>query len=230
MLEIINSCFTCKQSTTEPNSNNLNFSKGLVIHANSSVGKKDAQTAEEVFGLNISLHEVDIEDGSFVAELVRWGLLKYSNNIRLLPYNSHINYVANIQASFDTFRYPTLECYFCQPIKLERNDIQRLVLGDKRTFLPRVGIGWIEPFLTSWIFSIYHTRTERSSFQKQPLFTLIQYVYWTKKISQAQRQIGLKNPFQHHYQIEATYVQILVVLVIVIHEKRFCRLWMHWSI
>ena len=79
------------------------------------------QLAEEIPGINIILYDVGIVDGSIVGELVRWKLQKHPKTVRLLRYNSHIYYVANIQALFNAFPCPTCECYFCQPINLERH-------------------------------------------------------------------------------------------------------------
>ena len=81
----------------------------------------DIQTTEEILGINNFLYDVDIEDGSFVGELVRWSLQKHPKTVSLLRYNSHIYYVANIRALLNAFPCPTCECYFCQPINLERH-------------------------------------------------------------------------------------------------------------
>ena len=70
-----------------------------------------------------NLYDVDTVDGYFVGELVRWSLQNHSGTVSLLRYNSHIYYVANIQALFNAFRCSTCECYFCQPIKLELHSI-----------------------------------------------------------------------------------------------------------
>ena len=98
--------------------------KGKVESATiQSVCLNDKQTAEETLGINNILYDVDTVDGYFVGELVRWSLQKHSSTVRLLRYNSHIYYVANIQALFSAFRCSTCECYFCQPIKLELHSI-----------------------------------------------------------------------------------------------------------
>ena len=73
--------------------------------------------------MNIILYDDDTVDGYFVGELVRWSLQKRSSTVRLLRYDSHLYYVANFRALFNAFRYSTCECYFCQPIKLERHSI-----------------------------------------------------------------------------------------------------------
>ena len=83
----------------------------------------DKQTAEETLGINNIFYDVDTVDGYFVDELVRWSKQNHSGTVRLLRYNSHIYYVANIQALFDAFRCLTCECYFCQSIKLELHSI-----------------------------------------------------------------------------------------------------------
>ena len=98
--------------------------KGKVESATfQSVCLNDKQTAEETLGINNILYDVDTVDGYFVGELVRWSLQKHSSFVRLLRYNSHIYYVANIQALYSAFRCSTCECYFCQPIKLELHSV-----------------------------------------------------------------------------------------------------------
>ena len=85
--------------------------KGKVESANfQSVCLNDKQTAEETLGINSILYDVDTVDGYFVGELVRWSLQKHSSTVWLLRYNSHIYYVANIQALFSAFRCSTCEC------------------------------------------------------------------------------------------------------------------------
>ena len=83
----------------------------------------DKQAAEGTLGINNFLYYIDTVDGYFVGDLVIWSLQKHSSTVRLLRYNSHIYYVANIQALFNAFRCSTCECYFRQPIKLELHSI-----------------------------------------------------------------------------------------------------------
>ena len=83
----------------------------------------DKQTAEETLGINNILYDVDTVYEYFVCELVRWSLQKHSSTVRLLRYNSHIYYVANIQALFNALGCWTCECYFRQPIKLKLHSI-----------------------------------------------------------------------------------------------------------
>ena len=132
-------CLTCGQNTCD----NLIFFKSLASEERTryffhlymkekgkvesstfqGVCLNDKQTAEDTLGINNILYDVDTVDGYFVGELVRWSLQKHSSTVRLLRYNSHIYYVANIQALFNAFRCSTCECYFCQPIKLELHSI-----------------------------------------------------------------------------------------------------------
>ena len=80
----------------------------------------DIQTAE-ILGITLVLDDVDIVDGSFVGELVRWSLQKHPRTVRLLRYNNHIYFVAIIRLLFNAFRCPTCESYSCQPINLEQH-------------------------------------------------------------------------------------------------------------
>ena len=97
----------------------------------------DIHTTEESLGINIILYDVNTVDGYFVGKLVRWSLPKHSNTVRLQRYNSHLYYVANIQALFNAIRCSTCECYFCQAIKLERHSAT--CLGGAKNYSSRSG-------------------------------------------------------------------------------------------
>ena len=81
----------------------------------------DIPTVEEMTGINVFLYDVDIVEGSLVGELARRCVQKQPNTVRLLRYNSHICYVANIHALFNAFRCPSCDCYFNRPGNLERH-------------------------------------------------------------------------------------------------------------
>ena len=129
-------CLTCSQNTCDI----LIFFKSLASEERTCYffhlylkekGKVESATFQGVclndkqatLGINNILYNVDTVDGYFVGELVRWSLQNHSGTVRLLRYNSHIYYVANIQALFNAFCCLTCECYVCQSIKLELHSI-----------------------------------------------------------------------------------------------------------
>ena len=72
----------------------------------------DIPMVEEITGINIFRHDVDIVEGSLVGELARRSVQKQPDTVRLLRYNSQVCYVAKIHALFNAFRCPTCDCYF----------------------------------------------------------------------------------------------------------------------
>ena len=93
---------------------------GIEPAAFQGVCMDDIPTVEEITGINIFLYDVDIVEGSLVGELARRSVQKHPDTVRLLRYNSHICYVANIHALFNAFRCPTCDCYFNRSGNLER--------------------------------------------------------------------------------------------------------------
>ena len=142
-------CLTLEQNTRQPYNDNLCLFRALCLHLHGNerleeetnklfnlyLQKKDGiepasfqgvcmddiPTVEEISGLNIFLYDVDIVEGSLVGELARRSVQKHPSTVRLLRYNSHICYVANIHALFNVFRCPTCDCYFNRPGNLERH-------------------------------------------------------------------------------------------------------------
>ena len=142
-------CLTFEQNTRQPYNDNLCLFRALCLHLhrnerleeetnklfNLFLQKKDEiepasfqgvcmddiPTVEEISGLNICLYDVDIVEGSLVGEPARRSVQKHPNTVRLLRYNSHICYVANIHALFNAFRCTTCDCYFNRPGNLERH-------------------------------------------------------------------------------------------------------------
>ena len=81
----------------------------------------DIPIVEDVLTLNIVLYDNDIVDGNIVGELARRSVQKYENTVRLLRYNSHICYVSNINAVFQSFRCPNCGTFFNRTFNLERH-------------------------------------------------------------------------------------------------------------
>ena len=89
----------------------LQKNDGIEPAAFQSVCMDDIPTVEAISGINIFLYDVDIVEGSIVGELARRSVQKHPDTVRLLRYNSHNFYVANIHALFNAFRCPTCDCY-----------------------------------------------------------------------------------------------------------------------
>ena len=81
----------------------------------------DIPTVEDLLTLNILLYDIDIVDGNIVGELERRSVQKYENTVRLLRYNNHICYVNNINAVFQSFRFPYCDTFFNKTFNLERH-------------------------------------------------------------------------------------------------------------
>ena len=81
----------------------------------------DIPKLEDLTTLNIFLYDIDLVDGTIVGELARRSIQKHANNVRLLRYNSHICYVANINNLFHTFRCQSCDKFFKKTGNLERH-------------------------------------------------------------------------------------------------------------
>ena len=142
-------CLTFGKNTRQPYNDNLCLFRALCLHLHGNerleeetnklfnlyLQKKDGiepaafqgvcmddiPTVEEITGINNFLYDVDIVEGSLVGELARRSVQKHPDTVRLLRYNSHICYVANIHALFNAFRCPTCDCYFNRSGNLERH-------------------------------------------------------------------------------------------------------------
>ena len=67
---------------------------------------------EELIKQNIFIYDFDIEDGEIIGELLRRGVERYDENIKLLRYNNHIYYVNDINKFFKKCRCPSCDVFF----------------------------------------------------------------------------------------------------------------------
>ena len=81
----------------------------------------DIHTVEDLLTLNILLYDTDFVDGNIVGEIARQSVQKYENSVRLLGYNNHICYGNNINAVFQSFRFPNCDTFFNKTYSLERH-------------------------------------------------------------------------------------------------------------
>ena len=145
---IIN-CVTFEQNTRQPYNDNLCLFRALALHMHGNqrleeetsklfnlfINKMDGLSADQFQGvhmndilfvedlltLNIVLYDIDIVDGNLIGELARRSVQKNENIVRLLRYNSHICYVNNINAVFQSFRCPNCDTFFNRTFNLERH-------------------------------------------------------------------------------------------------------------
>ena len=66
---------------------------------------------EDIVQADIFLYDIDIVHGSMIGKLARGGgdAGKHSNNIRLIPYSSHLFYIFNVNTPFKTYGYPSCD-------------------------------------------------------------------------------------------------------------------------
>ena len=81
----------------------------------------DIPTVEDLVPLNILLYDIDIVDGNIVGEFARRSVQKCETTGRLLRYNNHICYVNNINAVFQSFRFPNCDTFVSRTFTLERH-------------------------------------------------------------------------------------------------------------
>ena len=81
----------------------------------------DIPTVEDLLILIILLYDIDIVDGNIVGELARRIVQKYENTVRLLRCNSHICYVNNINAVFQSSHCPNYDTFFQRTFNLEEH-------------------------------------------------------------------------------------------------------------
>ena len=157
------------------------------------------------------LYDVDIVEGSFVGELARRSVQKQPNTVRLLRYNSHTCYVANIHVLFNALSCPTCDCHFNRPGNLERHltTCQERV---KQVYPKNVYQLKKKHFLTSWIPSIYLTWTRSNCLKMLQSLISNQFVYGKMSSKTRRQQDGLENMFQYLYQYPPTYYKILLFI------------------
>ena len=142
-------CLTYEEITRQPNNDNLCLFRALALHLHGTqrlveetskiinlfINKMEGlsadqfqgvhmnviPTVEDLLTLNIVLHDIDIVDGNIIGELARRSVQKYENTVRLLRYNSHICYVNNINAVFQSFCCPNCGNFFNRTFNLEQH-------------------------------------------------------------------------------------------------------------
>ena len=94
---------------------------GLSADHFQGVHKNDFLFVEDLLTLNILLYDIDIVDGNIIGELARRSVQKYENTVQLLRYNNHFCYVNNINAVFQSFRWPNYDTFSNKTFILERD-------------------------------------------------------------------------------------------------------------
>ena len=80
----------------------------------------DIPIVENLVHVNIFLYYKDIVHGGLIEELARRTVVKRSNNVQLLRYNSHIRYVSNIKDLVKADQCPSCDQFFVKTGNLER--------------------------------------------------------------------------------------------------------------
>ena len=94
---------------------------GLSADQFHGVHMNDIPFVEDLLTPIILLYDIDIVDGNIIGELARRSVQKYENTVRLLRYNSHICFVNNINAVFQSFRCPNCDTFFNRAFNLEQH-------------------------------------------------------------------------------------------------------------
>ena len=81
----------------------------------------DIPSVEDIVGINIFIHDIDLIDSAMVGELARQSIRKYEKIVQLVRYNSLICYVDDINALFKAFCCPTCDTHFQKTGNLERH-------------------------------------------------------------------------------------------------------------
>ena len=142
-------CLTFEENTRQPYNDNLCLFRALALHLHGNqrleeetsklfilfinkmdglnpnqfqgVRMDDIPTVEDLLTLNNVLFDVVIVDGNIIGELAGRSVQKYKNTMQLLRCNTHICYVNNINAVFQSFRCPNCETSFNRTCNLERH-------------------------------------------------------------------------------------------------------------
>ena len=94
---------------------------GLSADQFQGVHMNDIPIVEDLLTLNILLYDIYIVDDNNIRELARRSVQKHENNVRLLRYNNHIQYVNNINATFQSFRCRNFDTFFKRTFNLEQH-------------------------------------------------------------------------------------------------------------
>ena len=191
---------------------------GLSPNQFHQVHMNDIPTVEDQLTLNILLYDIDIVDGNIIGELARRSVQKYDNTARLLRYNNRICYVSNINAVFQSFRWPKCDTFFSKAFNLERhsttcservkNVCSRNVYQIRETLLDKLdsfGIKYTSEqklFKNLVIFVSESNCVQRETFRDTNTTTWIgKYVPISVSICAklVEEQIFLCNSYPHHF-------------------------------
>ena len=85
-----------------------------------SVCMVDIAAVEKFLQTDIFLCDIDLADGSLIAELPRRSVRKHSNTVQLLRFISHICHLSDINALFKAYRCPSCDHFNKMAYDLER--------------------------------------------------------------------------------------------------------------
>ena len=133
-------CLTYEENTRRPYNHNLCLFRVLVLHLHGNGGLEGKTSkmlrlllekigttnpasfqgvrmnyipnVEDLVQSNIFLYDKDFVDGAMTGELARKSVGKHSNAVRLLPNNSYIYYVFDINVLFEVYRCKLCDIFF----------------------------------------------------------------------------------------------------------------------
>ena len=142
----------------------INKMDGLSADQLRGVHMNDIFIVEDLLSLNILLYDIDIVDGNIIGErrfekddgnvIARRYVQKYENTVRLLRCNTHIFYVNNINAVFQSFRCPSCDTFFNRTFNLERHLTrcsERVKMSFWRTYIKPKKTVWQAGLFRNWI-------------------------------------------------------------------------------
>ena len=191
-------CLVSDRDTKQPYNDNLCLFRALAVHLHGTTGLETSTSkifndfmeksgcdpkqfrgvsmdnlpvVEDVVEKNISIYDINIEDG--VGELARRSIGKYENTVKLLRYNNHIIYVNNIDNFLKCFRCPTCDTFFH---KADHFNKHLLRCKDRiKNIYPKMFMLYERRYLKNWMGSILSTQKNKPYLKMSLFLTLNQF-------------------------------------------------------
>ena len=157
----------------------------------------DIPSAEDLFGINNFIDDIDLVDGAMFGQLARQSIKKYEKSVQLIRCISHICHVDNIHATFKVFRCPTCDTYIQKTENLECHLVrcsQRVKnINPKNVYQLRETLfDKLDSFDIQYI-------DDQNLFNNLALSTFNLSVYRKKNSKTPRRQLGVVNMFQYKF-------------------------------
>ena len=130
--------------------------------------------------MNVFLYDIDFLAGAMIKQLARNGVGRLYQTFRLVPYNSHIFYVSNINALFKAYRCPSCDTFFNRATNLERH---LTIFSERRNMCTqRTCISSVKHFLTNLTLLATFIQKITQALMTWPFLILNQSVWKINKI------------------------------------------------